>query len=152
MQEEAPQWKGWEHRRQHSKIMFRWKSRIIAVVPGYRELNQHIYSCAATTETDHRPPEDIPDKPLASAWPRLHCSTFKLWRCSLKAQCKPRKKIPLGQFSWLQLFQAVCCQRGGRIKGAAVCAAAALTRKETESADVISLLKEGIMLRGSVQE
>lgn len=37
------------------------------------------------TETDHRSLKDIPDKPLASAWPRLHCSTFKLRRCSLTA-------------------------------------------------------------------
>lgn len=43
-------------------------------------------------------------------------------------------------------------QKGGRIKGADVRAAAALTRKETESDDVISLLKEGIMSRGSVQK
>lgn len=33
-----------------------------------------------------------------------------------------------------------------------MCAAAALTRKETESDDVVSLFKEGIMSKGSVQD
>lgn len=109
------------------------------------------YTSAATTEIDHRSSEDIPDKLLASTWPRLHCSTFKLWRCSLKAQYNPRRRIALGDFSWLQLCQAARCKRGGRIKGASVCAAGALTMKETESDDVISLLKEGIMSRRSIQ-
>lgn len=88
---------------------------IISVVPGYQELNQHIHSYALTTETDHRRPEDIPEKPPASVWPRLHCSSFKWWRYSLKAQDKPRRKIPLGDFSWLRLCQAACCKKGGRI-------------------------------------
>lgn len=77
---------------------------------------------------------------------------FKAVKVLLESTIQTQKKNFFRRFFLTAVVLGSMLQKGGRIKGADVRAAAALTRKETESDDVISLLKEGIMSRGSVQK